>query len=302
MNIVIVGAGAMGTLFAGFLAKGGNNVTVLARDKKKEIILKKKGIKITGLSKFFISPAKVRITSLPDSVSSQDLIIIFVKSYDTSSVIPSIRKMMGKNTVVLTLQNGLRNYENISKYITKNRIIRGVTLESAIFVKYGEVIHTGKGDTIIDKNDNILSKRICNIFNHCGIKTSLSKSIDSVIWSKLILNCAINPVAAVTGVKNGEIAKNKNYKEVAVESGKEVMKVAKVLGIKILFSKISEKIEKVCSSTSRNINSMLADVVASHKTEIDYLNGAVVDIANKIKVEVPVNKALLKMVKKLEKK
>ena len=206
--------------------------------------------------------------------------------------------MTGKNTVILTLQNGLGNYEILSKYLNKKTIISGITSESSTLVKSGEIIHTGKGDTIIEKSD--FSGQVADIFNRCGLKTVLSSKIESVIWSKLVLNCAINPVAAISGVKNGEIIKYKNLFEVAVESGKEVVAVAKKMKIKILFFDVAQKIKNVCLATSRNTNSMLANILAKRKTEIDSLNGAVVKLAEKLKVPVPVNKSLCRIVKKYD--
>mgnify|MGYP001582371615 FL=1 len=178
-------------------------------------------------------------------------------------------------------------------------IICGTTSESSTLVKSGEIIHTGKGDTIIEKSD--FSGQVAGIFNKCGIKTVLSNKIESVIWSKLVLNCAINPVAAISGVRNGEIIKYKNLFEVAVEAGKEVVTVAKKMKIKILFSAVAQIIRNICLATSKNTNSMLADILSKRKTEIDSLNGAVVKIAEKLKVPAPVNKNLYRIVKKLEK-
>ncbi|MFA5779175.1 MAG: 2-dehydropantoate 2-reductase [Elusimicrobiota bacterium] len=305
MKITIIGAGAMGTLFAGLLSKGGNDVYLLTRNKKTEKILKKTGIKISGITKTIIPSSKLKITTNPAEICRPDLIIILVKSRDTVSTVPSIKKMLGKDTIVLTLQNGLGNYETLSRYLSKKNlsrdcrgiIISGTTSESSTLVKSGEIIHTGKGETIIEEGN--FSGQIAGIFNKCGIKTVLSDKIESVIWSKLVLNCAINPVAAISGVRNGEIIKYKNLFEVAVEAGKEVVTVAKKMKIKILFSDVAQIIKNVCLATSKNTNSMLADILSERKTEIDSLNGAVVKIAEKLKVPVPVNKSLYRIVKKL---
>ncbi len=299
MKITIIGVGAMGTLFAGLLSKGGNDVYLLTRNKKIEKILKKSGIKISGITKTIIPSSKLKITTNPAEISHPDLVIILVKSYDTISTVPSIKKMMGKNTVILTIQNGLGNYETLSKFLSKKRIISGITSESSTLVKSGDIVHTGKGDTIIEEGD--FSGQIADIFNRCGIKTVLSDKIESVIWSKLVLNCAINPVAAISGVRNGEIINYKNLFEVAVEAGKEVVTVAKKMKIKILFSDVAQTIKNVCLATSKNTNSMLADILSKRKTEIDSLNGAAVKIAEKLKISVPVNKVLYKIVKKVEK-
>lgn len=301
MRIVIIGAGAMGTLFAGFLAKKTNDVTLVVKNNKSEKIIKKNGIKITGFSEIFVPPSKLKITSNCRKINPPDLAIIFTKAYDTAKVMPNIKKMLGRNIFVLTLQNGIGNYETISKFTDKNKIILGVTSESATLVRCGKVIHTGKGETVIGKTNTGISEKIAHIFNKCGIKTNINKKIKSAVWSKLVLNCAVNPVAAISKVKNGQIIKYKNLEEVALESGREAIQVAKAMGIKLLFSDISKKINDICRATSDNTNSMLADILAGRKTEIDFINGAVIKIADKLKVPVPVNKMLYKTVKKLEK-
>ncbi|MFH1540966.1 MAG: 2-dehydropantoate 2-reductase [Elusimicrobiota bacterium] len=302
MKIAIIGSGAMGTLFAGLLSKSANDIYLLTKNKKAEKTIKKNGIKISGITKITISHSnpKLKITSNPIEISQPDLIIIFVKSYDTVFAVASIKKMMCKNTTVLTIQNGLGNYEILSKFLNKKRIISGTTSESSTFIKQGKVIHTGSGETIIEKSGKNISKQIADIFNACGIKTILSDKIISVKWSKLVLNCAINPVAAISNVKNGEIIKRKNLFETAVESGKEVVLVAKKLKIKILFDDVAKKIEEICSATSENTNSMLADILSKKKTEIDFLNGTVVNIAKKLKIPVPVNKSLFEIIKKYD--
>ncbi|MBN1383951.1 MAG: 2-dehydropantoate 2-reductase [Elusimicrobia bacterium] len=316
MKIVIIGAGAMGTLFAGFLAKRLNSVTLVVKNNRVKKLIERNGIKITGLSKVSVPPSELKVTSdysplrsLSSSSTRQsgrlseasktcspDLAIIFTKAYDTSKAV----KILGRNTFVLTLQNGIGNYENIAKFVDKNRIVCGTTSESAVFLKYGKVIHTGKGETIIAKTKSDISGKIVSIFNKYGINTSINKEIESVIWSKLVLNCAVNPVAAISGVKNGDIIRHNNLKEVAIEAGKEAVKVAEAVGIRLLFSDVSKKISDICRTTAGNTNSMLADVSSGRKTEIDFMNGAIIKTAKKLKIPVPVNEILYKLVKKLE--
>ena len=193
----------------------------------------------------------------------------------------------------------LQSASNIIKSINKKKVLVGVTSESAIFKKYGEVEHTGKGETIIGNRNNVTGKEIARVFSICGIRASLNEKIDSVMWSKLVLNCAINPVAALSEVKNGDIINYQNLKEISIGAGKEVMAVAGKLGIKLLFKDVTVKITEVCKSTSKNINSMLVDVKKARETEIEYMNGAVVKIAERNKIPVFVNNSLYQMVKNI---
>ena len=122
MKIAIIGAGAIGTLFAGLLARSENDISILVKTRKTENIISSNGIKITGLSKFYVPPSKLQITTNPKFIINPDLIIILVKSYNTLSVLPSLKNMIGENTYVLTLQNGIGNYQNIIKSINLETI------------------------------------------------------------------------------------------------------------------------------------------------------------------------------------
>jgi len=295
MNITVIGAGAMGILFSGLLSKK-NSIFILEKNINAREKIARSGIKITGSTALVVPPSEIKIITNIKNIENSDIVVIFVKSYDTTDVLKKIRRFIGKKTFVMTLQNGLGNYENILKYVEKNRVICGTTSHGAILKDYGVVRHTGSGDTVMGYVSGI--EKIADNFKGCGINTSTAKNIQSAIWSKLAINCAINPVGAVSGVTNGEIIRYPGLREISVAAGKEAVAVAGLAGIKLLFNDVSEKIDEVCKNTSGNINSMLADIKAGRKTEIDSLNGAVVKKAEEFGIKVPVNKALYSIVKK----
>ncbi len=295
MKITVVGAGAMGTLFAALLSRK-NEVSIIEKDPDVRSAISRRGIRLSGLTEMTVSPSAINITPEPECLGSSDLAVIFVKSYDTAAVMKKIRGYLGADTLVLTLQNGLGNYENVLKFAGKNRAMCGSTSQAATLERPGSARHTGCGDTVLGQTS--AADKIAGNFSGCGINTRAVKNIQSVIWSKLAVNCAINPVGAIAGVANGEIIEYKNLREVASAAGLEAAAVARAAGIKLMFKDFTEKLNGTCGATAVNINSMLADILAGRRTEIEFINGAVVKKAESLGLRSPVNKALCGIVKK----
>jgi len=207
MNIVIVGAGAIGSLFGAFLSKE-NDVLLIGR-KPHVSEIKKSGLFISGKTKLKV---KINAEESIDTVTfSPDLLILTVKSYDTESAIKQAKKIIGKDTVVLSIQNGVDNIDKLKRHIDSDRIIAGVTTHGALFSKPGVIIHTGKGSMVLGELNGMESKRIENIskiFNSAGIESTISKNIGKEIWIKTIINSSINPLTTFFQCKNGYLLKN----------------------------------------------------------------------------------------------
>ncbi|KYK29810.1 ketopantoate reductase, partial [Thermoplasmatales archaeon SG8-52-1] len=207
MNIIIFGAGAIGSIFGAMLSKK-NNVLLIGRNPHISAI-KKNGLKIQGKTNLNV---KIRSESSLKNISFlPDLLILTVKSYDTEKAIIQIKRKISDDTIILSLQNGLDNIERISKYINSEKIIAGITTQGAFFSKPGIIKHTGTGITIIGELNNKKTKRlenIINLFNRVGIETIFSKDILKDIWIKAIINSSINPLTTLFRCKNGYLIKN----------------------------------------------------------------------------------------------
>ncbi|MFH0807042.1 MAG: 2-dehydropantoate 2-reductase [Elusimicrobiota bacterium] len=297
MKIVIVGPGAMGCLFAGLLSKNPKNeVWLLDKNPERTAVIKKNGIKISGLTK---KNTKTKITTEPNEIGTANLVLIFVKSYDTESATKSVLPCINKETIILSLQNGLGNIEIIRKY-SVNNVFAGITAIGATLIGWGKVKHAGKGATIIGKSGR--AKEIIKAFNKTGIVIKANNNIDSIIWSKLVLNSAINPLGAITQMKNGELIENCYIKDSLIQTVKETAMIAKDLGIKLLYKNPEKEVVNACKKTKNNTNSMLQDILNRKQTEIEYINGAIIKQAEKLKLEAPLNKNLYSRVKSIEKK
>lgn len=302
MKIIIVGGGAMGCLFAGFLSRRPENEIFLIEKNSKVVnSIKKKGIKISGETKLTIPPERIKIRSTVRDLPFADLIIFLVKTYDTPAAARKITSLISENTIILSLQNGLGNVEAIKAAIKKRSVLvfAGTTSHASMVIGYGRIRHTGSGETVIGGRRE-QTKKIKEIFEKSGIKTLLKEDTDAVLWSKLLINSSLNPVGAIFNLKNGEILKNKPAREMMLEAAREIWDLCRLRKTKLLYKDPLKKIVNICKMTSENKNSMLKDIMEGRKTEIESINGAVVSEARKFRKKVPVNETLYNIVKMLD--
>ena len=301
MKIAIVGPGAMGSLFGAFLARSGEDVWILDHRGDRATHIEKSGIKVEGISGNF--RASVKATTDPKKISTAELVILCVKSYDTETAAKKIKSLLSEETLILTLQNGLGNIQIIEDAVDSEKIIAGVTSHGATLLGWGHVKHAGKGETIIGRLDGALTGRlrtIASIFKKAGFDTRSSKDIKGLIWSKLIINVGINGLTAVTRLNNGRLVEYEGVREVMRAAVSEAVKIARRKRIKLAYDDPIQKVESVCRATSGNISSMLQDVLHKRKTEIDFINGAIVRQAKGLGIATPTNETLMELVKTVE--
>lgn len=299
MNIVIVGAGAIGSLFGGLLSKR-NNVLLIGR-KPHVRAIKKNGLKITGKTNL-----NVKI-SAEDSIKKinffPELLILTVKSFDTEKAINEAKPLIGKDTVVLSIQNGLDNIDKIKKYADYKKIIAGVTTHGALFSRPGIIKHTGKGATILGElNGNKTSRinKIVKLFNQAGIETTASKNITQEIWIKAIINSSINPLTTFFQCKNGYLSENPILENLVEKACVESTEVANSEGAHLSYQNMIKKTKEVIKNTYENYSSMFQSFKKGGKTEIDSINGKIVDIGKRNGIETPVNGILVFLIKMLD--
>ncbi len=301
MKTAIVGPGAIGCLLAAYLSKTKEEIWLLDYSKDRASLIKEQGIIIEGVSGNW--QAKVAVTSDATDINTSDLVIICVKSYDTKRAVQMIKPLLGENTTVLTLQNGIGNVEIIAEEIGQDRVIAGVTNHGATLIKAGHIRHAGSGETIIGRLDGKIPaqlRSIREILNRVGLETKISRDIKGLLWSKLIINVGINALSAVTRLPNGELVKSEACRQILKEAVSEAVRVAKKKRIKLIYDDPIAKVESVCEATSGNVSSMLQDILNKKKTEIDFINGVIVRQAQGLGVAAVVNSVLVNLVKTIE--
>ena len=291
MKIIILGAGAVGSFYGAKLSKL-NDVTLVGRQKHVDEI-NKNGLKITGMED---NVYRLKASTKIEKIEDDTLILLTTKVYDSKKAISSIKNLVKKNTVILCLQNGLYS-EDIVKEIVGDKclVIRGISNCGLAFLKPGAVQYNTHSYTVIEKSP--ISDKLENDLKKCGLGGNVSENIKYEEWKKLIINCLINPISAILGKENSAIADEKLHplKKLIVD---ECLKVAEKDGIKfdIDFVKMVDEMIK----DSKNISSMQQDILKGRKTEIDYLNGAVVELGKKYGIKCPVNEGLVMIVKGME--
>jgi 2-dehydropantoate 2-reductase len=301
MKTVMIGPGAMGSLFGGLLTRRGEELWLVGYKKDQVETICSVGLTLEEKEGSQIIPMK----ATPDitSVGKADLVIFFVKTYDIERAVSDSLVLEKEDTIFLTLQNGLGNEEAICKKIDRKKVMLGVTGHGATLLRPGHVRHAGWGKTFIGEPDHEITERalrIARMFCDAGIETEVSSNIHEEVWRKLLVNVGINALTALTGFKNGQLL---DYPETARLMEKlvhEAAEVARRKGVHIEEDPV-ERVRKAAAVTRENRSSMGQDFDHRRKTEIDAINGAVAKEAQPLGILVPFNQAVTDLVKAIEK-
>jgi len=199
--------------------------------------------------------------------------------------------------MVLTLQNGLGNHQKLSQFLGRERVFQGVTTYGGTLLGPGRVRSGGEG--LISVEDDPQLTLFVENFHRAHFTVEKTDEIESLIWRKLAINAAINPLTAILSVPNGELLARPQSRTLMALAASEVAAVAAAQGIQLHFDEVAAAVEDVARRTARNRSSMLQDIQRSAPTEIEAINGAVVQAAEQIGVHVPVNQTLYLLVKSM---
>ncbi|MEM3086543.1 MAG: 2-dehydropantoate 2-reductase [Halobacteria archaeon] len=294
-RIVILGAGAVGSLFGGLLAKSGLDVALVGRPVHMKAI-RNRGLRIEGLTRATVRPRAA--TRAPEG----DLVLLTVKSYDTARTLRSVR--LSRNGAVLTLQNGVGNAEKVAARFGARRTLAGVTSCGALLAGPGRVVHTGRGPTVVgewSKGATVGAREVAALFNSARIPTRVSRDIRAELWRKVAVNAAINPLTALTGLPNRAVAETRGLRDLAAAVVEEAERVARARRISLGRDPLGRVLE-VARRTGANRSSMLRDLERGRRTEIEAITGALLREAERAGVEAPVNRLLYELVRSLERK
>ncbi|MEJ5300823.1 MAG: 2-dehydropantoate 2-reductase [Thermodesulforhabdaceae bacterium] len=305
MKIFIIGTGAIGGLLGARFIEAGEEVYFC--DIKPSLVeqLLSQGIvvrEINGQERtFFPKGAYVDPVYLKDPC---DIFIFTVKSYATRVAAERavLSPALSHETLILTLQNGLGNPEILENIFGSERLIVGTTAQGATLLEPGVIRHGGTGPTFIGpwKQENTaIVEPVVDMFNKAGLEAYVRNDVKTLIWEKLLVNVGINAITALTGILNEGVYRFKPASELSRQAVREAVGVAKKLGIPVR-DDIEDHVLKVAQSTGRNRSSMGQDVDRKHRTEIDAINGAIVNLGQEYGISTPVNWTLVQLVKTLE--
>jgi 2-dehydropantoate 2-reductase len=309
MKILIFGAGAVGLTFGGFLSRH-HEVTLLGRAKQMKAI-RRHGLTITGIwgrhhFKNFHLAMQVRALA----GKKFDLVLFTVKAYDTEAAARQLKKVLKRPAPVIVLQNGLGNIETVHRFFSKTQVLAGRVIFGALIPKPGQVKitvianPTAIGETAV-RRETPRVKKVVREFKKAGLPVVSCADVQSVLWAKVIYNCALNPLASILGCHYGFLMEKDETRLVMDEVIQEIYALARKMKVK-LNPPSAEKYQKLFYSqlvprTYNHHPSMLQDLRRGKQTEIDALSGAVARLGAKYGVPVPVNALLAAAIRKKEK-
>jgi len=298
MKIGIVGAGAMGSLFGGRLSQSGHQVMLYDINKEHVEAIRKEGLIIEDLASGKQEICRPAATTRAEDLKAVEILIIFVKSAATEAVARQFSDIMGAETIAVTMQNGLGNEAILKQHFGEHRTAAGVTSQGATFLGPGRIRHAGRGTThlCMSDRDNEKLEEFVAALNQAGMDTELEKNIDDLIWSKLIINVGINALTALTGLPNGRLLEFPECKALMADLVAEAVRVAEKRGVHLTYPDPLEMVYAVAEKTGGNRSSMLQDFDRGRRSEIDFINGAILREAEALDLEVPVNRAVTRLV------
>src|SRR5512136_552664 len=307
MQISIIGTGAMATLFAARLADVAE-VSMIGSWAEAIETIRHNGITIDGDS----CCHSVHTAYHPDDAPAADLALVLTKAYKTVKAAEVAAKTIKPDGLALTLQNGLGNIEILAEHVGRDRALQGVTMQGATLLGPGRIRTSGRGATHLgyvpielaaprDFSVGHRAYEISALFNSAGLKSQVTADINGLAWSKVIINAAINPLTAILRVPNGALVESEETSELMRAAALEAAAVAKARGITLPFSDPVERVKQVAMMTATNHSSMLQDVLGQRPTEIDAINGKIVEQGEALGISTPVNVLLASLMRAVEK-
>ncbi len=298
MRILVMGAGAIGSMVGGRLAAE-HDVTLVARKPHVDAITAH-GLELTGHTERTV---QVDATTTPRDVDPVDVVLLTVKAYDTAQATRQAIAAVGQNTYVVSLQNGLGNLATIAEHVPASRVIGATTSHGCLFHGPGRVEHTGLGDTVLgpmEPPDLPAHHELADALTEAGIETDVVDDVRPRLWAKAAVNAAINPLTAITGLPNGALVEVDRLERLARDVAEETERVARAAGLGVDEGAWVKTALDVAKRTAGNRSSMLQDVQRGRETEIEAICGRIADIAAKHEVDAPLNRALHALVTGIE--
>jgi len=295
MKVAVMGAGAGGCYYGGMLARAGHEVVLIGRPQHVEAI-GRNGLHLEAQS--FDEHIPLTASTQASAVQGAKLVLFCVKSTDTQSAALEIKPFLAPDTLVLSLQNGVENADEVRKVVTQP-VAAAVVYVATEMAGPGHVRHHGRGELVIEPSS--ASADVAQALIAAGVPTEISDNVRGALWAKLILNCAYNALSAITQLPYGRLVKGEGVTTVMRDIVDECLAVAKADGVTIP-GDVDKAVRMIAETMPGQYSSTAQDLSRGKRSEIDHLNGLIVRRGDALGVATPSNRLLHTLVKLIESK
>lgn len=294
LKFAVMGAGAVGCYYGGMLARAGHDVMLIARPQHVEVIASA-GLRLQ--TQTFDEQVQLKASVDASTVQGADVVLLCVKSSDTEAAGALIQPHLQANTLILCLQNGVDNADRLRAVLPRHTVSAAVVYVATEMAGAGHVKHNGRGDLVIEPSAS--SAAVAAALIAAGVPTVVADNVRGELWAKLILNCAYNAVSAIAQLPYGKTMASVGVQDVMRDVVAECLAVAQADGVQMA-GDVHQAVAKLAGSMPSQSSSTAQDLARGKPTEIDYLNGFIVQRGEALGVATPANRVLWALVKLLE--
>lgn len=301
-KIYVLGAGAVGCYFGGMLARARHDVTLIARPTRADAI-NRLGLEMD--CKSFQEVVTLKASSDISSLADADLVLLSVKSLDTEKTVREIESLLPSKAVILSLQNGVANVDIASKIIS-NSVYPAVVYVASGMVGDRTVKHHGRGELYIGSIRNQSPEdpqnlaEISTLFEDSDVPCPISSNIKREMWLKFLVNCTFNAISGIGQISYGEMVKFPEILKLVDDITKEFLVISSSEGVEISYAEAQQANQLIATTMVTQVSSTAQDLAKKKKTEIDFLNGYIVELGKRYGVPTPTNESVFSLVKMLE--
>ncbi|MEA9600149.1 2-dehydropantoate 2-reductase [Polynucleobacter sp. AP-Sanab-80-C2] len=301
-KIYVLGAGAVGCYFGGMLARAHHDVTFIARPER-ATALNESGLQMD--CKAFHETIAVKASSDLAILSDADLVLLSVKSLDTERTLAEIKSILPSKAVILSLQNGVANIDIATKIIV-NPVYAAVVYVAARMIDQRTMKHHGRGELLIGDPSNTVPQGdqglldICKLFEGAKVPCSIAPQIKRDMWLKFLVNCSFNAISGIGQIAYGEMVKSPGIVKLIEEITKEFLAIAELEDVNITMSEALAANASIASTMATQVSSTAQDLARGKMTEIDFLNGFIVELGKRHGITTPYNESVHVLVKMME--
>ena len=299
MKISIIGPGAMGLLFGGYLSQH-HEVTMIGKKPEMMEVINQNGITILdrhGVEKRFLPKARVAGEGEP-----ADLVILFTKAGSSRKALEENRSLFGDKTLLMTLQNGMGHEALLQEFVSPERVIIGTTQQGSYKMGETSICHSGGGETCFGAviGDSSRFEFLAKAFTKCGFPSGTAADVKGMIWNKLMINASSSVLSGILQTAQGFVVEDPHAWDIARKLIKELCAVANADGYPFDEEGQINRLHDHLKKAPSGFTSIYADLKAGRKTEVDVISGAVVAAGHRLGVPVPTHEMMVKLVHAME--